>query len=264
MPPNPPPQNRRNLRRVKTPFLGPLFTSTLDHKVDHPVQSRHRKLERKAQSRYPSAVDETGLKAAVKRISSEKDPLAKHLLAAAVCSRIFASRSVELIVVGGSAIEFYTDGAYLSGDVDLCVATAKGALTLRDRQELMGMLEAKGGPRSWQVAGVYVDILGVFESNSKSPPRRLKTELGEVAIAPPEELAVERILVSVYPSKYPPARACAEKLIAAGLRNEFEMDWKELRRIAKLREYQNETDVVQIVEAEAKALALGSPYDSQG
>jgi hypothetical protein len=196
------------------------------------------------------------------RVAGEKDPVVKHLLLAALCTRVFAARGIDLIVVGGSAIEFYTEGAYTSGDIDLCIAAAKKRLGLRDRQEAMGVLGGKGGPRSWQVADIYVDILGAFETCSKAEPRRLETELGEIAIAPPEELIVERILVSTYPESYPPARDCAGKLIAAGLRREMEIDWKEVRRLAKLPEYKNEADVIQSINAEAEALDVRSPYNS--
>mgnify|MGYP004168011649 CR=1 FL=1 len=66
-------------------------------------------------------------------------------------------------MVGGSAIEFYTEGAYTSGDLDLCLVSP-GSLSLRRRQELMGKLQAEGGPRSWRVAGLFVDLLGHVES----------------------------------------------------------------------------------------------------
>jgi hypothetical protein len=201
--------------------------------------------------------------AGLARVAAETDPVIKHLLLAALCTRVFAARGIDLIVVGGSAIEFYTDGAYTSGDIDLCIAAAKKRLTVRDRQEAMGILKATGGPRSWQVVGIYVDVLGDFETCSKSKPRRLETELGEIAIAPPEELIVERILVSKYPESYPPARECAGKVIAAALRGELEMDWQEVRRMAKLPEFQNETDVLESINAEAKALGVRSPYDSR-
>src|SRR5207249_1001092 len=120
---------------------------------------------------------------------------------------------------------------------DLCVMSAKRSLSVRDRQELMGLLGARGGPRSWDVGGIYVDILGAFEGDAKTKARQIKTALGRVTIAPAEELIVERVLVAKYPSAYPPALDCARKLIAAALRNEVEIDWKEALRVAKLPAY---------------------------
>ena len=75
-------------------------------------------------------------------------------------------------------------------------------LDIRSRQELMGRLGATGGPRSWQVAGLFVDILGEVETLALSPFGELEGTYGPVRIVGPEELLVERILVSVYPQRY--------------------------------------------------------------
>lgn len=127
-------------------------------------------------------------------------------------------------MVGGSAIEFYTEGAYVSGDLDMCVLSSPVALTVHQRQEIMGKLRATGGPRNWQVVGAFVDVLGAFENLARTPIRRLRGPHGAIQISPVEELLVERILVSTYPQDYPPARECAKKLLAAALQDEVETD----------------------------------------
>src|SRR6266542_3877584 len=121
-------------------------------------------------------------------ITTESDLTLKHLKLASLISAVFRERGFELVVVGGSAIEFYTEGAYVSGDLDLCVASASQPLTVLTRQQTMGALGAIGGPRSWQVAGVYADVLGAFENLARSITRRLAGPSGEVWIAPVEEL----------------------------------------------------------------------------
>src|SRR6267378_3854906 len=95
---------------------------------------------------------------AVADISGEKDATLKSVKLASLCSALWRERGVELVVVGGSAIEFLTEGAYASGHLDLCHMNA-ATLPIRDRQELMGQLGAKGGPRNWQVAGMFLDLL---------------------------------------------------------------------------------------------------------
>ncbi len=120
-------------------------------------------------------------------------------------SAVFRERGVELVVVGGSAIEFYTEGAYVSGDLDMCVATSRESLTIRIRQQTMGALGAIGGPRRWQVAGVFADVLGAFENLARSTIRHLAGPSGDVCIAPVEELIVERILIGRIRA-LPPAR----------------------------------------------------------
>jgi hypothetical protein len=207
-------------------------------------------------------VNATEIEIALGEIAGERDPTVKNLKLASLCSEVFRERGIELVVVGGSAIEFYTEGAYTSGDVDLCVASARERLTVRLRQELMGLLRAEGGPRSWRVAGGFVDVLGGFETLAKTSSRTIVGLYGKVVLCPAEELLVERVLVSYYPAAYEPARECASKLVAAGLRSEFEMDWVEVLRIAAGPEYGNVNEVRELVHETAKALGKRSPYDS--
>ena len=201
------------------------------------------------------------LESALADINSETDPTLKHLKLASVGSAVFAERGVELVVVGGSAIEFYTEGAYTSGDVDLCVMRSREPLTVRLRQEIMGQLHAKGGPRSWEVAGAYVDILGSFENMARTQVRTIAAPFGDVKVSPVEELIVERVLVSKYPGDYPPALDCAEKILAAGLQDEIEVDWAEVKRLANSSAYANWPDVKALVNEQAETIQVGSPYD---
>ncbi|RME94113.1 MAG: hypothetical protein D6766_06705 [Verrucomicrobia bacterium] len=195
-------------------------------------------------------------------ITAESDPALKHLKLASLVSALFRERGIDLVVVGGSAIEFYTEGAYVSGDLDLCVLATKAELTVRLRQDIMAQLGATGGPRSWCVAGLFADVLASFEHVARTPVRTLQAPYGDVRIAPVEELIVERILVSRYPQDYPPARECAKKLVAAALLHEVETDWNEVRRLAQSGAYANWHDVKHLVDEQAKALQVRSPYDS--
>ena len=204
------------------------------------------------------------INSALADITAEGDPTVKHLKLASLCSTLFAERGIELVVVGGSAIEFYTEGAYTSGDVDFCVMNAREPLTIRLRQEIMGRVQAKGGPRSWEVAGAYIDVLGAFENLARTRLRAIAAPFGEVKLSPVEELVVERVLVSTYPQDYPPARDCAKKLVAAALQGEVEVDWSEVKRLAKVNAYANWPDVKALTNEQAKALKVRSPYDSEG
>jgi len=193
-------------------------------------------------------------------ITAETDATAKLFKLASLVSAVFRERGIELVVVGGSAIEFYTEGAYVSGDLDLCVASSPTALTVRLRQEVMAQLQATGGPRSWQVGGLYVDLLANFENSARTPVRRLMGPCGEVRVSPVEELIVERVLISSYPADYPPARQCAKKLLAAALLGEIETDWIEVQRLAQDSAYANWNEVKELVDEQAQALQVRSPY----
>ena len=48
------------------------------------------------------------------------DAFEKRLLLMGRITRLFQDRGWSLVVVGGSALEVYTEGQYLSGDIDVC------------------------------------------------------------------------------------------------------------------------------------------------
>jgi hypothetical protein len=201
------------------------------------------------------------IKSALADITTEKDPTLKTAKLASLCSALWAERGVELVVVGGSAIEILTEGAYASGDLDMCHATA-ATLPVRQRQEIMGRLGAKGGPRNWQVAGMYLDLLGPVESFARTPFRRVEGPFGEVLVMKAEDLLVERVLVSVYPEKTPTALNCARELIVVALAGAVRMDWSEVLRVANLPEYRNVNECKALVRKVANELKLKSPFDS--
>jgi hypothetical protein len=118
-------------------------------------------------------MDAKKIKSALADVTAERDPTIKSLKMASLCGALWAERGVQLVVVGGSAIEILTEGAYASGDLDMCHAT-KASLPMRERQEVMGLLGAKGGPRNWQVAGMYRRFArsgGKFCAHAFSPRR---------------------------------------------------------------------------------------------
>ena len=208
-----------------------------------------------------SAMTSKEIQAALIDITAEDDPCLKHLKLASLVSTVFRERLIELIVVGGSAIEFYTDGAYLSGDLDMCLLSP-ARLDIRSRQDLMGTLGAQGGPRSWQVAGQYVDILGEIETLGCTPFNELAAPYGPIRIISPEDLLVERTLVSVYPQPDQAAAACARKLIAVALSGQLELNWSEAARLAARPEYRILADLTKTVGEVAHELGKSSPYHS--
>ncbi len=201
------------------------------------------------------------IQAALADLSAENDPTLKHLKLASLVSGVFRERGIELVVVGGSAIEFYTEGAYVSGDLDLCLISPR-RLDIRTRQDLMGQLKAQGGPRSWQVAGNFVDLLGEVETLSTTPFDELDAAYGVVRLVSPEDLLVERVLISVYPQPDQNAEHCARKLAAVGLAGQVEIDWLEVRRLADLPEYRIVPALVELVGEVAHELGKPSPYNS--
>lgn len=208
----------------------------------------------------PRRVDAGTIQSALADISAEKDPTLKSIKLASLCSALWAERGVELVVVGGSAIEFLTEGAYASGDLDMCYTTV-ATLPIRDRQEVMGLLGAQGGPRNWKVGGMYFDLLGPAESFARTPYRRVEGPYGTVLVMKPEDLLVERVLVSVYPQENSAARECARTLAGVAMRGQLEMNWAEVQRIAQRPEYRNIAECKALVDEVANELKIRSPFN---
>ena len=203
-------------------------------------------------------MDAKKIQFALADIMAEKDPTLKSAKLASLCSALWAEHGVELVVVGGSAIEILTDGAYTSGDLDMCHTTVT-TLPLREQQKIMKSLGAKGGPRNWQVAGMYLDLLGWAESNSRTPFRRIEAPYGSFLLMKPEDLLVERVFMSHYSGESETARKCGRILASVALRGEIAMDWNEVKRVANRPEYRNFTQCVKLVTEVADELKIKSP-----
>lgn len=201
------------------------------------------------------------IQAALAATRAERDPTLKAQKLASLCSAVFRERGIELVVVGGSAIEIYTDGAYLSGDVDFCVLRPARPISLRLRQEVMAELGGEGGPRSWQVAGLFVDLLGVVEKEARTPVRQVQAPFGVVNLIDPEELLVERVLVAVYPTPNESARACARELVGVALTGALQIDWAEVKRLAQSPAYKAFDELQRLVQEVSRELQVSSPYN---
>lgn len=169
----------------------------------------------------------------LREIEGTSNLLEKSLKLAGIVTRVFADAGWSLVVVGGSAVEFYTEGAYMSGDIDLCRNTL-APIPLRQAQDIMAQLGATGGPRSWKVAGLYVDLLGLLENEAQTPLRTVQTRYGPISLMPAELALVERTLLAYYPRPDAAARDVARKFLAVCLNGATPVDWNEVGRLAAL------------------------------
>ena len=177
---------------------------------------------------------EIDVKSAVAEIESTTDLLERALKLSGLVTTMFQRRGFPLVVVGGSAVEFYTEGGYMSGDIDFCRRSLK-AIPPRVMQEVIAELGGKGVSRSWMVCGLCVDILGLLECETALPMRELETPYGVVKIIPPELALVERILIANYPPSVELA-ATARKMMVASV-NDPRFDWVEAERLAALPDF---------------------------
>ncbi len=61
------------------------------------------------------------LRARLDRLAAEPDPLRRKLVALGVLGARLAAHGIEPILVGGAAVEFYTEGGYATKDADLAL-----------------------------------------------------------------------------------------------------------------------------------------------
>ena len=165
-------------------------------------------------------------------IESTTDLLERALKLSGLLTTFFQERGFPLVVVGGSAVEFYTEGGYMSGDIDFCRKTLKG-VPPRMIQEIAESLGGRGLGRNWLICGLYVDFLGLLESETIRPERIVCTPYGEIRILPPELALVERILFAEQDAECVPS---ARQMMVAALKDTV-FDWVEAERLADLPDF---------------------------
>jgi len=171
-------------------------------------------------------------------IEATADLLERAMKLSGLVTTLFQERGFPLVVVGGSAVEFYTEGGYMSGDIDFCRKTLK-AVPPRLLQEIAERLGGVGLGRNWLICGLYVDLLGLLESETVLPERIVRTPYGEVRILPPELALVERILFAEQDAECVPS---SRQMMAAALRDES-FDWEEAERLASLPDFEVLTEM---------------------
>ncbi len=191
----------------------------------------------------------------IRDIEETPDLLDRALRLSGLVTRVFREAGWELVVVGGSAVEFYTEGSYMSGDIDLCRRTL-APIPLRLAQDLMGQLGATGGPRSWKVAGLFVDVLGLLENAARTPCRTIVTPSGSISVIPAELAVVERALLAFYPRPDAEARDVAKKMLAVCISGDTPVDWDEINRLADLPSFNVLNDLNALKQEVARELGL--------
>jgi hypothetical protein len=166
-------------------------------------------------------------------LQSQRNAATRILYFCALLSREAGDRDAPIVVVGGSAIELYTEGEYVSGDIDL----------VGSRSILAGILESWGFTRKnrewynadWKMA---VDLVSENEglTGSRALVRTLVTPYGPVRLAAIEDLIVKRLLSAKY-WQIPSDREHAA-ILARRYRDELDRDY--LSEFAKRAEVADE------------------------
>jgi len=172
------------------------------------------------------------LEARLAAIRVERDPNRKNLRVAEIVSELFREAGADPVIVGGSAVEFYSDGTYVSGDVDVCFY-GPHLPTPRQRESVLAKVGTSLGTRTWRVADVLVDLLGLVESAARTPFQ----EVGELKLIQIEDLIAERILIATVPEFDKERWRVAKLLVALVLENAVACDRTELERVASSASY---------------------------
>jgi hypothetical protein len=173
-------------------------------------------------------------------IDAESDLNSKALLLAGMVSELFRERGFEPVIVGGSAIEFYTDGAYMSGDTDICWA-GLWPPTISQREEIMRQIPGitcRGAGKSWRIGNLWIDLLGEVNYVANKDLQRLFTPLGEVVLIPAEDALVGRVYAARKWTSYNDEDdACGKRLMTSILQGSVHFDWDEAYRVAASSKY---------------------------
>jgi hypothetical protein len=167
------------------------------------------------------------LEARLAAIRAEQDPNRKNLGVAEIVSELFRKNGVDPVIVGGSAVEFYTDGTYVSGDVDVCF-TGPHLPSPRERESILADIGVSLGARTWQVADVLVDLLGAVETSAQTPFQTI----GALKLIQIEDLIAERILIATVPQFDQERWNVAKALLSVALEGLVEYDRAELEGVA--------------------------------
>lgn len=176
-------------------------------------------------------------------IAAEQDQNRKNLLVAELVSELFRETGADPVIVGGSAVEFYSDGTYVSGDVDVCFSGAK-LPTPRERESVLANVGTSLGLRTWQVADVLVDLLGSVETAARTPFQ----QIGALKLIQLEDLIAERILIATVPQFDQQRWQVAKLLLSLALRNIIECDRVELMRVADSPAYRISAELRRLID----------------
>jgi len=136
------------------------------------------------------------------------DPTQRRIAFAGLLAREAGIPPDDFVVVGGSAIEFYTSGSYTSGDIDVVSEKA---------QALAGVLQGWGFSKTSRVwvdaeLGLVVDFVAYPYTGDFKRTQILQTPYGPVRLAAIEDLLVKRLASTKHwniPADFEHAKALA-------------------------------------------------------
>jgi hypothetical protein len=144
-----------------------------------------------------------------------------------------------MTVVGGSAIEIYTEGEYVSEDIDLVVRSRSRVVAVLTRWGFRdeGKLLSKA---AWKL---YVDPMEVENSGSQRLTRVISTSAGPFSISGVEDLVIRRVRESVAWQGRQEAFVQAVLLVR---HNSADLDWEYIQFFAKREGWDGQLETLRV------------------
>lgn len=157
-------------------------------------------------------------------MSGSPSPTERRLRFAALLASGLGASETEFVIVGGSAIEFYTRGEYTTGDVDVVYTghADVSKLLLEWRFIRQGRIWLNDG------LGIVLDFVKPPYTGDLARTQILETPYGSIRLAALEDLIVKRLASAKHWRR--PHDADHAQLLAAGY--EDRIQWGYVERLA--------------------------------
>lgn len=123
------------------------------------------------------------------QLKKEQNPLRMKMLLLGYVTDRLEKKAQHVVLVGGQAVETYTGGQFLTGDVDITTTDAKTT------EEILMSLGFRKVSMIWlnQQLGVAIQIVGSILTGSLEKTRTIQTGPYNVKVIGVEDLIVDRL-----------------------------------------------------------------------
>ena len=125
----------------------------------------------------------------IKKIANDDtlNDLSKRLKIGAIITSAFKEKGFDIILTGGTAVEYYTAGNYMTGDSDYHIRADA------DKEKIMHELGFIGENRNYRLDGQYIEFVSTEYMGEKDRVIKQKTKYGDINIIGLEDILIDRI-----------------------------------------------------------------------
>ncbi len=136
-------------------------------------------------------------------------------------------KGVKCVVVGGSAVEFYTRDWYATGDIDLAVTKDKRKVI----DQVLREMDFTSEGRMWvrEDLNLYIETPGDIQTLNIDKSTKIETDVGYVYIIGLEDIILDRISAAIHWK----SESDKEQAIRISSTHYDNIDWPYVRNKAK-------------------------------